>query len=60
MATEAENLTVSSSKEEKQAAMGSCIKQMAAEHPDWEHDRVVAACQNQANRATGQGDDGAR
>ena len=59
MPTEAENLTVSSSNQEKQVAIGSCIEQMAAEHPDWDHDRVVAACNNQANRATGQGDDGA-
>ncbi len=60
MPTEAERLTVSSSNVEKQTAVSSCIEQLAAEHPDWDHDRVVAACNNQANRATGQGDDGAR
>ena len=59
MPTDAEALTPSSSKEERQSATSSCISQMASEHPDWDHERVVAACMNMARRATGHGDDGA-
>ena len=42
MPTEAEKLVVSSTKEEKQAAISSCVSQLSQERPDDSHDQIVA------------------
>jgi len=53
MPTKAEELTPQSSDEETQAAISDCISQMTNEHPDWEQERVIAACHSMARRSTG-------
>lgn len=35
-------------------AVSACISTLSDEHPDWDHDRVVAACLEDARRHAGQ------
>lgn len=51
--TSADRLTAKSTADETKSAISSCISQMSHEHPDWEHDRVVAACHEMARSAVG-------
>jgi len=44
-----------SSKEEIQEAISSCIGVLIGEHPEWDRDRVVAACYADARRHAGIG-----
>lgn len=37
-----------------QEAISECISMLSDEHPDWDHDRVVAACIEDARRHAGQ------
>ena len=55
MPTPAEQLTITSSKKEKQEAISACIKMMMDEHPEWEQKQAVAACYEMARRAMGHG-----
>jgi hypothetical protein len=47
------SLTKSSSKESVQDAISGCISMLSDEHPEWEHDRVVAACISDAVKHAG-------
>lgn len=46
-------LTRGATEEQQQAAIRACISQMSGEHPDWEHDRVVAACHEMVREQAG-------
>lgn len=43
-----------SSKEAIDDAISACISMLSDEHPDWDHDRVVAACIDDARRHAGE------
>ena len=53
MPTAVDKLTKDSSDEQVQEAVSSCISQMADEHPDWDQDRLVAACSSMAREKSG-------
>ena len=53
MPTEADKLTKDSSDTTVKQSISACISQMHDEHPDWDNDRVVAACHQMARKATG-------
>lgn len=53
MPTAADRLTAGAGKEATSAAISECVSQMAAEHPDWDNDRCVAACISMSESATG-------
>lgn len=48
-----EKLTRRSSPEAIQDAISACIEMLHHEHPDWDNDRVVAACISDARRHAG-------
>lgn len=48
-----ERLTRISSRDTVKKAISTCISQLSHEHPDWEQDRVVAACYNSAQAHAG-------
>lgn len=55
MPTPAEQLTVRSTKAEKDAAVSECISMMIKEHPNMKQDQAVAACNAMARKAMGHG-----
>ena len=53
MPTAADRLKAGASSDEIQAAVSSCVSEMADKHPDWDNKRRVAACYSMARKATG-------
>lgn len=56
MPTDAESLTITSSKQDKNAAVGSCISQLKAENADMTQEQAVAICMAMSRKAMGHGD----
>ena len=53
MPTAADRLKAGASPEAVQAAVSSCVSELADAHPDWDNKRRVAACYSMARKATG-------
>lgn len=53
MPTDAESLRITSSQQERNVAVSSCIQQLLAENPGMDQKQAVAICIDKANKSMG-------